>query len=301
MLSVIRSWSLSVGLRRELYEMDQEKMSQTIFHKSCRMQCKSAFVSMTKSLIFTIMNLAGAAVFAFAIGTSGVASASPLSVTRLGTPFPKSLDMTPGRQVLAPVSAVRFCMDNSEQCRSGGSDTVEMTEARWAELESVNRSVNAKIAPRADGSLDVWSLDVFAGDCDDYAVQKRHDLIGRGWSPNALPLAVARLPTGELHLVVVVNTNHGGYALDNLRDRVLPWHRTGYVWIMRSAGDNLQLWYAIDRPASSRSERFRAHPASGTPHAVHRGGFGEHDLMTQGDGRSRASADLIGSSDAPSS
>ncbi|NJL08281.1 MAG: transglutaminase-like cysteine peptidase [Methylacidiphilales bacterium] len=130
---------------------------------------------------FAARRVAGAVIFSMAVGAGGFAAASPLAVTRLANPIPKSTAMVPGGAVLAPVAAVRFCLDNSEDCRANGSEAVELTQARWAELESVNRSVNERIRPRPDSGLDTWSLGAAAGDCDDYAVQKRHDLIVQGW------------------------------------------------------------------------------------------------------------------------
>ncbi|BBF91928.1 hypothetical protein BLTE_06130 [Blastochloris tepida] len=195
----------------------------------------------------------GALIFSVTVGFGGGAVASPLGVTRLANPIPKSTAMTPGGAVLAPVAAVRFCMDNVGDCEAGAASAVAMTPTRWAELDSVNRSVNGRIRPRSDAALDTWSLGVVAGDCDDYAVQKRHDLIAHGWPGSALPLAVARLRTGEFHLVVVARTDRGDYVLDNLFDRVMPWQRTGHDWIMRSAPEDLRLWQSIGKSRQLRS------------------------------------------------
>ncbi|BBF91407.1 transglutaminase-like cysteine peptidase [Blastochloris tepida] len=197
------------------------------------------------------------------------ASAMPLSATRLANPIPKSSPMQLGPAVLAPIAAVRFCMDYEDECRAGGDGAarVALTEERWADLDDVNRTVNAAIRPRSDADLDTWTLETAAGDCDDYAVRKRHILISRGWPRSAVGLAIARIPSTEYHLVAVVATDRGDYVLDNLRDRVVPWARTGYRWVMRSSADDPRLWMAIAGPARDRPGR-RAVPVAynhGTP------------------------------------
>ena len=191
------------------------------------------------------------------------ARAMPLSATRLANPIPKSTPMRLGPAVLAPIAAVRFCMDNEDECREGddGATTVALTEERWADLDEVNRSVNGAIRPRSDDGLDTWNLDAAAGDCDDYAVQKRHTLISRGWPRGAVGLAIARIPSAEYHLVAVVATDRGDFVLDNLRDRVVPWSRTGYRWMMRSSAEDPRLWLAIAGPPRDRPGR-RAVPVA---------------------------------------
>ncbi|NJO53698.1 MAG: transglutaminase-like cysteine peptidase [Bacteroidales bacterium] len=195
------------------------------------------------------------------------AGAMPLSATRLGNPIPKSTPMPRGQTVLAPIAAIRFCMDYKDECRVGedGTTRIALTEERWADLDEVNRSVNAAIRPRSDEGLDTWNLDVAAGDCDDYAVRKRHTLITRGWPRGAVGLAIARIPSAEYHLVAVIATDMGDYVLDSLHDRVLPWSRAGYRWMMRSSADDPRLWHAVAGPARDRTAR-RAVPV-----AFHRG------------------------------
>jgi predicted transglutaminase-like cysteine proteinase len=180
------------------------------------------------------------------------ASAIPLSATRLGNPIPASSPMALGRTVVAPIAAIRFCMDNAGECQGGAPETVALTEERWAELEVVNRKVNAAIAPKPDAGPDTWTLGADAGDCDDYAVEKRHELIARGWPASAVTLAVARITGGEFHLVAVVATDRGDYVLDNLHTAVMPWQRTGYGWMMRSEARDPRLWQAIERPTVTR-------------------------------------------------
>ena len=54
---------------------------------------------------------------------------------------------------------------------------------------------------------------------------------------------------GEGHAVLMVRTNKGEFILDNKRDAVLPWHRTGYVYVMRE-GDQNAAWVSLGRRSS---------------------------------------------------
>ncbi len=161
---------------------------------------------------------------------------------------PSVASMQEGGYALAPFSFVKFCLDYPGDCpKSAGPPRVRLTRGRMAELSSVNRAVNASIRPRPDTStLRYWKLDVDAGDCNAFAVQKRHELIRRGWPAAALALTVAKTARGEGHLVVTVRTDQGDLVLDNLRSNIVPWRKAGYEWIMRQSERNPQFWVELD-------------------------------------------------------
>ncbi|NJL08378.1 MAG: transglutaminase-like cysteine peptidase [Methylacidiphilales bacterium] len=160
--------------------------------------------------------------------------------------LPKASLMAQGAPAIMPAAMERFCDEYPEECRpTSGTPVAVLSPAQWAELQAINQAVNVAIKPGSDGHGDVWSLGTRSGDCDDYAVQKRHDLIARGWPAGAVSLAVARIPNGEHHLVVVVRTHRGDFVLDSLTDRIRAWDRTGYRWAMRSSADDPKVWHAI--------------------------------------------------------
>jgi predicted transglutaminase-like cysteine proteinase len=89
-----------------------------------------------------------------------------------------------------------------------------------------------------------------SGDCNDYAVTKRHDLIARGWPARSLLLAEVVTSWGEHHLVVVVRTKAADLVIDNLNANIKPWTRTNYRWLQIQTPDNPMLWAKIgDRTA----------------------------------------------------
>jgi len=150
------------------------------------------------------------------------------------------------RRTVAPFAHVMFCVNAPGECAaSAGPDTVDLTYIRRRQLVAVNREVNRQIVPVNDSSDDTWSLAPKAGDCEDYAITKRHDLIARGWPAAALRLAVAYTAWGEGHLVLVVRTTKGDLVLDNLTGAVRHWNKAGLRWQMIQSSENPRVWYTL--------------------------------------------------------
>ncbi len=122
------------------------------------------------------------------------------------------------------------------------------------ELRKINKRVNAMIRPESDLALfhqiDVWGAKVgtdgrLYGDCEDYVLIKRRQLIENGLPAEALSIAVARNTRGELHAVLVVATDRGDYVMDNLSYWVRPWSEVPYKWIMRQVNGSAGDWRAV--------------------------------------------------------
>jgi predicted transglutaminase-like cysteine proteinase len=67
-----------------------------------------------------------------------------------------------------------------------------------------------------------------SGDCEDYAVTKRAELLDRGWPARALLLSEVTTASGEHHMVLVVRTKSGDLVLDNLTHEVRLWFNVPY-------------------------------------------------------------------------
>ena len=150
-------------------------------------------------------------------------------------------------EAMMPIAYLRFCMRNASQCQAtGGPELIASTVKNWQTLANVNAQVNARIkGDPAKGSID-WSLETRHGNCNDYAVQKRMELIQRGFPASALALSVTVTGQGEGHLVLIVRTDRGDFVLDNLRAGVVAWNRTGYHWVMRQSAEDPQKWVKLD-------------------------------------------------------
>jgi predicted transglutaminase-like cysteine proteinase len=155
------------------------------------------------------------------------------------------------KAALPPLAHSRFCLRYPADCeRLDRSEyrAVSLTEESWTELVRVNHDVNRSIVPQRNmgGVLtEEWLLSPAAGDCNDYAVTKRHELLARGWPSSTLILAEVVTTWGEHHLVLVVRTMEGDFVLDNINRNVLPIAMTRYRWVRAQSPDNPKFWASI--------------------------------------------------------
>ena len=105
-----------------------------------------------------------------------------------------------------------------------------------------------------------WLIGPARGDCNDYAVTKRHALLQKGVPSRSLRLSVVKTASGIGHLVLVVATTRGPLVLDNLANTIRPWHVTDYHWLKIQSADNANYWYDI-APMVGNSSRARARVA----------------------------------------
>jgi len=151
---------------------------------------------------------------------------------------------------LAPMAFLRFCIRYPRDCeiRSMHPDPITLTLTRITDLIAVNRTVNEAILPRADNSRvnqEEWLLSPRAGDCNDYAVTKRHMLLSRGWPSRSLLLAEVVTVSGQHHLVLVVRTREDDLLLDNLDPNIHPVSQGQYKWVRAQYEKNPKLWSAV--------------------------------------------------------
>ena len=154
--------------------------------------------------------------------------------------------------VQPPHGFVRFCEMTPSECGTGNGQEsrVYASPERLSELDDINRTINHAIAPATDmevyGVKEYWTLPRTKGDCEDYALLKRHALVERGWPVNALLLTVVRDEKGEGHAVLTARTSQGDFILDNKVEDVRVWNRTDYQYVMRQSFLNPRVWVALD-------------------------------------------------------
>jgi len=114
----------------------------------------------------------------------------------------------------------------------------------------VNAAINGSIVPKrnTEGFAGKgWQLSPKTGDCNDYAVTKRHELLALGWPSRTLLLAEVVTTWGEHHLVLVVRTRQGDIVADNLSQDLKPWTRTPYRWIRIQSPETPGFWSSLAR------------------------------------------------------
>ena len=142
---------------------------------------------------------------------------------------------------------------NNASATSGEpSQTLTMTADLWALVRGVNQQVNRNIRAVSDaahyGQTDYWALQSGqnqSGDCEDYAMTKRHQLIEAGIPADTLTFAIVRTSWGELHAVLVLATDEGDMVLDNLTPWIVRWDKTSYRWIERQMPGQPLEWRSI--------------------------------------------------------
>jgi predicted transglutaminase-like cysteine proteinase len=151
---------------------------------------------------------------------------------------------------------ISFCQRRPHECWVDLSQAarITLTPGIWAALTQVNRRVNSSILAVTDqdqwGVLDRWDYpDDGLGDCEDIQLLKRKLLVQAGLAHRALRMTAVIDDQGQGHAVLTVLTDQGDFILDNKRNAILPWRRTGYTFIKRE-GTNDKAWVALgDQPA----------------------------------------------------
>jgi predicted transglutaminase-like cysteine proteinase len=181
-----------------------------------------------------------------------VRSADASSLT---PPDPRTLTpIVESSPTLAPFQHVRFCLRYPADCRSSADQAIriELNVQTMELLDRVNRDVNLSIIPRVKsyGSdlEDSWKIAPDMGDCNDYAVTKRHNLLESGLPASALRLSVIKTASGIGHLVLIVATTNGDIVMDNLTPAIRPWQATDYQWLKIQSASDPRYWSEIKSP-----------------------------------------------------
>ena len=164
------------------------------------------------------------------------------------SPYMRVFGVTP-----PPYGHVEFCRRDAIECSPGRwQDTRHAgSGAAMAELDRVNRAVNAEIAPMTDmdqyGVEDYWTIPTSGkGDCEDYALMKRQRLIRLGWPASALLMTVVFDERKEGHAVLTARTTEGDFILDNKTNTIKLWNQTPYTYVMRSSYLDPRIWMSLD-------------------------------------------------------
>jgi len=162
-----------------------------------------------------------------------------------------SRPMPTGPATLPPKGFVDFCKRHPGECIevAMSEGPAMLDESRWRQLAEVNDRVNRTFRYVADagafGRSDYWTLPTVEGDCEDLALEKRRRLIALGWPPEALLIALAKVPRLGGHAVLVVVTDKGDYVLDSRDGAVRPWDEVPYRWMRRQSPDNPRVWLRL--------------------------------------------------------
>src|SRR5262245_41981266 len=117
-----------------------------------------------------------------------------LLVLLLGVPLSALTDaanatepfMHTGSRTTQPVGHYEFCRREPSECEQATpkQPPITLTRKLWAAMVDVNNAVNTMVAPETDmqiwGKEEVWSYPDRVGDCEDYVLEKRRELMRLG-------------------------------------------------------------------------------------------------------------------------
>ncbi len=154
--------------------------------------------------------------------------------------------------VAPPPAFKRFCVEMPGECVARpSSKEFGHSALRLEQLDQVNRQVNNTIGPETDiehyGIEHYWTIPKDGkGDCEDYALLKRHILVSMGWPTGALLMTVVLTENNEGHAVLTAHTESGDLILDNRAAEIKFWYQTRYQFKMRQSTYNPKVWLDLD-------------------------------------------------------
>lgn len=193
----------------------------------------------TKTLLTAI-------VFA-AFGVAGAAAPAAAGVDFSNPAFAQT-GMTP---TSIPIGHAVFCKSHEAECQPNRHVVADekLTPALWQQLIAINTKYNTTIKPETDEQLyhteEFWAYPHGYGDCEDYALAKRRDLIELGWPASTLLMTVVRQSDGEGHAVLMVRTDRGDLILDNQDGLIKLWKDTPYHYLKRQSQRDPGEWVDI--------------------------------------------------------
>jgi predicted transglutaminase-like cysteine proteinase len=205
-----------------------------------------------------VAHIAGVLLVSQALLVTGIVERAPAdSRTKIVAALPPDSTQLPAYSNMAPAPPgfVAFCLRDPAQCRDDGLRAIiNLTDSDWAAINAVNKGVNRAIWPEDDSKhyqrAEYWTIPTDGyGDCEDYALAKRAQLVAHGYAQSALRIAVVMTPREQRHAVLVVSTDKGDYVLDNLTDQIQPWRDKGYTWIEEQSTADPYKWVAMQTPA----------------------------------------------------
>lgn len=191
-----------------------------------------------------LVRRAGIAWLAFALGVSTTMPA--LSIDARGA----ASAQIPVRHVaMAPAGAGTLCSTYDWACARSGKAML-LGEGVMDTLRAVNSRANRIIRPISDmqqyRTPEYWALPTQrGGDCEDYALYKKRELIRLGIPPEQLLIAAVLDKQRRIHAVLVVRTGSQDLVLDNLTSRIVPWNKTGYTFLRLQDPDQPSRWVAV--------------------------------------------------------
>jgi len=134
-----------------------------------------------------------------------------------------------------PSGARQLCRQYTWACSTKTSVSMS-SQQEMQIIQRINRQVNATTRSVTDQSqyrmAERWALPTSrGGDCEDFALLKKRDLIRAGVDPSKLLIATVLDTRRNSHAVLVYRSAAGDLVLDNLTNKIKPWSATRYLFL----------------------------------------------------------------------
>ncbi|UAB90926.1 transglutaminase-like cysteine peptidase [Ruegeria sp. SCSIO 43209] len=153
------------------------------------------------------------------------------------------------REVQAPSGAKSLCKDYSWACAN--TRTSGLPEAQEKQIvKAINLRVNRRIRAVSDqnqyGTKEYWTLPMQgSGDCEDFALQKKFELMQNGLDPTKLLIATVLDTNRSGHAVLVYRSSEGDLILDNVTNRIKSWKETRYLFLRIQDPNHPDRWVQV--------------------------------------------------------
>ena len=170
--------------------------------------------------------------------------ASPEGASAANESFLKSRGGAP-----APSGAQGICSTYSWACaRSANGSATSADTLKWvtAVNAKINRSVRSIEDEHQYGVEEHWALPTrTGGDCEDFALLKKRELVSLGVDPRRLLIATVLDRQRNPHAVLVYRSDKGDLVLDNLTDQIRSWRATRYMFLQMQDPDRPTGWVNV--------------------------------------------------------
>lgn len=149
----------------------------------------------------------------------------------------------------APDGAEAICNTYSWACAKASAQTA-ISSNELQRVSAVNARINHSVRAIEDdqqyGVTEYWALPTRAGgDCEDFALLKKRELMSLGIDPRRLLIATVLDRQRNPHAVLVFRSAKGDLVLDNLTDQIRSWRDTRYVFLQMQDPDRPTGWVNV--------------------------------------------------------
>lgn len=188
---------------------------------------------------------------AFRVLTFGTALAAGMTLAAASPAYATSTILAT-KSISAPVGFHGVCSRYAWACSQSGPARITDSAAMLKVATRINRQINRSVREISDArqyrKREYWALPTArGGDCEDFALLKKRELIKAGIGADRLLIATVLDRRRGAHAVLVLRTNHGDVVLDNLTSKIKSWDRTGYSFLRMQDPRSKSGWRLVMR------------------------------------------------------